>query len=419
MLNNDLKAGARRLSEHLRSKYGWNLKLSSALEAVAACYDAKDWNTLSARGSVNPGASAALESPPHTLENLKGNSPLESMVIAAKLLKAQEILVSILDKETVLKFRIRGELTSFTTVSVGTGHAVLNALRSEKIENPSTGPRALYDCGSLEIDADGPITLHWINHKSVLNAGEHFIIRMTDNHERELRKLDQWGEHVLAGQGGLYVLSGATGSGKTTSANLIVQHAVKRGLKVMQVGHSFYAGVKGTGSFTVAIESIEELRKALNRAQRSDMNLVMVGEIKPTPELVSAIGDAASSGMTVLATMYAKTVHQGVSRLIQETFQADDQMHAVLRSLRVQKLIPALCKQCSGRGCVCCDDKGNDGLILVQEEAWFTDSSKVLAAAEGKSWWAGMKSKALGLLDAGLISQEKFESHFGSVGDQT
>ena len=176
----------------------------------------------------------------------------------------------------------------------------------------------------------------------------------------------------------------------------IAQHAIKRGMSVLVLNES----LNGSND--------EVNEKALVAGLRGDFDLVVLGEIRSSSDLARSAASAASIGMTVLATMYSTSIAEGISSVIQKA----GNVRSAISGMRIQTLLPALCRQCEGDGCLHCASRGRDGLLLVSEEAYFSGASSVLAAETGDVSWPTMKSKALGLLSAGLISESVFNGRF-------
>ena len=166
MLRNELKADARRLAEHLRTKYGWKLKSSSALEAVAACYGAKDWNTLSAIAGPQPGGSAGLVDCSDTKATFERELTLNLVVKSAKLANAREIHISISNENTAITFRGPRSTISFANSSVAAGQRMSDFFCVTESENILSVPQPSYECGTVEmdLDLDGYVELRWVRY---------------------------------------------------------------------------------------------------------------------------------------------------------------------------------------------------------------------------------------------------------------
>jgi Tfp pilus assembly pilus retraction ATPase PilT len=417
MSTEDFKAGARRLAKHLSKKYGWHLKPSGALEAVAICKGDNDWNTLSAKGLPQTHEAPALKMEPGLVQ-YSGDSDrltLELLVTSAKLANASEMYIHVEDERTNLRFRVQSEVASFAAVTPEVGQRLLATLLNDSVLDETTQPRPLYDSGTLQMDVGGKIVLSWVRRKQLTSSDEFIVIRLTKEEKRPLMKLDQWGERVLNADGGLFVITGATGSGKSTTARVIMQHAIERGMKVGHIYESSFGDERFVDATYFPYTDVKSLRQVLDSARRSDLDLVVVGDIRPIPGMALALEDAASSGITVLATMWAPSIKDGVQQLGEQAFPATDHMFNALRGLRNQMLLPGVCRRCHGDGCDLCPRRGRDGLLVVSEDAYFSSGAKVALAVDGEKWWPSMETKALGLLGAGVISKAVYEQYFGKL----
>lgn len=417
-----LKVDARRLAEHLRTKYGWSLKTTGALEAVAISRGYKDWNTLAAVHAGPPSAQpepAAPAVPPPALVQLQSASAvtLAELTEAAVASKVSDILLNLQGDEMAMHFRIDGLLVFIARFAGDAAARLLNELGV--VRAGATGDAA-------PVVSFGPVSVHqevggervvllW--HKvSGANGNELVAIRVTLDQTRPLPKLDAWGERVLSAKGGLFVIGGATGSGKTTSAKLIMEHALERNMKVAYVyDNSFGGGPKETAlNFPFVDEA--SLRIAMRNAQQRGVDIIVASEIRPLRGVTSAFVEAANSGYTVLTTMFAVGVQPGISTLTQQAFPAHDWLYRALRGLRVQRLLRKMCPHCQGAGCDHCHQRGTKGMAVVSEEAFFDNGAQsVEAAARGESWWTPTRTRALELLGAGVVSRAAFERSFGNI----
>ena len=160
--------------------------------------------------------------------------------------------------------------------------------------------------------------------------------------------------------GGLTVISGATGHGKSTVLKHIFEAMVeaephKSFLSVEDPPEYTLAGVKQiqVTSSEVTEQSVRDqlYRDALAGALRSDPDVLMIGEIR-TPEACEAAVTGALTGQAVWATLHARDAVSSVSRLAglleQSTQTARDLLTdpCILSAILHQRLLPVLCPDC-------------------------------------------------------------------------
>ena len=412
-----IKADARRLAEHLRFKYGWSLKATGALEAIAISRGYKDWNTLAAAHttppSAQPGPAVSLPAPtPFQEAQAVSLAELTEAAVAAK---ASDILLYNQGPELTVHFRVYGLLVFVARLTRDAATPLLTALGAARAEaNGEALPGAAYGPFTVLQRAQGEqVMLVW--HKVCGTGGlETIVIRVVQNQKRPLPKLDAWSEGVLKAKGGLFLIGGPTGCGKTTSAKLILQHAAERALKV-----GFLPGPFGEqlsqDAINLPFKNIRSFERTLRDAQEARLDLVVVSELRPEPGMANALVDAANEGLTVLTTMHATSIQGALIQLAQQTAPRDDYAFAVLRGLRLQRLMGRRCQQCQGAGCDACHQRGTKGQVVVSEEVLFSDSLRAQAAARGATWWQPIRTRALELLGAGVVTKDAFERSFGNI----
>lgn len=190
---------------------------------------------------------------------------------------------------------------------------------------------------------------------------------------------------------GMIVVTGPTGSGKTTTlfavmrlidgmrcAVLTVENPVE--LRCPQWHQSQVQPVAG-------VTEAEAFRRFAKGFLRSDPDVCLVGELRDAATINAAI-DLASTGHLVFATVHANGAPQTLQRLAQLGVPGEA-ISAVLTGVLAQRLVPRLCPQCSAPatdadtlealreypdarprravGCPSCDDTGYRGRLLVYE----------------------------------------------------
>lgn len=169
----------------------------------------------------------------------------------------------------------------------------------------------------------------------------------------------------IKGGGGLIILSGPTGSGKTTTLYACIQQIDRRRKHVLTIEDPIeyelrYAtqwqvrpGMKG-GEFSDLIRA----------AMRHDPDYIVIGELRDADTVETAL-KAAESGHTVISTVHADTALQTFERMKSlmpiekeraSTFTLAQQVRAIIN----QRLVKTLCQGCA--------HQGRAGEVLAQEE---------------------------------------------------
>ena len=149
---------------------------------------------------------------------------------------------------------------------------------------------------------------------------------------------------------GLVLVTGATGSGKTTTLAAVVDHInrtrkshiimIEDPIEILHEDRSSIVNQREVGLDT------ESFSEALRRALRQDPDTILIGELRDAETAQTAL-QAAESGHLVLSTLHTIDAAETVSRIIEffpETKQAQIRsiMAGVLKGVVAQRLLPAV-----------------------------------------------------------------------------
>ena len=171
---------------------------------------------------------------------------------------------------------------------------------------------------------------------------------------------------VLARPRGLVLLTGPTGSGKTTTLYAFIGELLKGSPKnIMTVEDPVEYEIPGVSQAEVDSSDKVNFDKALKSILRHDPDVVMIGEIRDAQSLDVAI-KSALTGHLVLSTLHANGARAAVTRL-RNMGLANHLISATLRLSIAQRLVRTVCKECSGKGCGECSGRGTKGRTGVFE----------------------------------------------------
>ncbi|MBO5386977.1 MAG: type IV pilus twitching motility protein PilT [Lachnospiraceae bacterium] len=147
---------------------------------------------------------------------------------------------------------------------------------------------------------------------------------------------------------GLVLITGPTGSGKTTTLASMIDYINKKMPKhVMTIEDPIeyvYPHAKSMIHQRQVGTDVESFASALRSALREDPDIILVGEMRDF-ETISAAITAAETGHLVFATLHTTTAAQTIERIIDAypphgQAQARTQLSNVLRGVVTQQLIP-------------------------------------------------------------------------------
>jgi len=272
------------------------------------------------------------------------------------------------------------------------------------------------------------------------NHGERAVLRLLDNSAgRALYDLTRLGmpEEVqqryldrASRSNGIVLLSGPTGSGKTTTLYATLRWIAERGageLNVMTVEDPIEYELSGHG---VAISQSQVNTKkgvtfasGLRHILRQDPDVVMVGEIRDLETARIAI-QASLTGHLVFSTIHTNDSASAVTRLVDlgiEPYLVGASLSAVL----AQRLVRTVHRACNGAGCETCFGTGLLGrtglfeLLVVDERigSLISDgaSSAGLRAAARESGLHTLEEEGLRLIRDGVTTEAEIR-RVASVG---
>jgi type II secretory ATPase GspE/PulE/Tfp pilus assembly ATPase PilB-like protein len=158
----------------------------------------------------------------------------------------------------------------------------------------------------------------------------------------------------IKGGGGLVMLSGPTGSGKTTTLYACVQQIDRRRKHVLSIEDPIEYELRYTTQWQVRPGMPGgEFSDLIRAAMRHDPDYIVIGEMRDGSTVETAL-KAAESGHTVISTVHADTAIQTFERLRSLipperdrslTFTLAQQVRAILN----QRLVKTLCNACAHR----------------------------------------------------------------------
>jgi len=265
--------------------------------------------------------------------------------------------------------------------------------------------------------------------------GEKLTLRLLDRaalrgFDELFRRHEDVGDHLanllspeIKGGGGMIILSGPTGSGKTTTLYACVQQIDRRRKHVLTIEDPIEYELRYATQWQVRPGmpggSFADLIRA---SMRHDPDYIVIGEMRDSDTVETSL-KAAESGHTVISTIHADTALQTFERLRtlmppsrerSSTFTLAQQVRAILN----QRLVRTLCQGCAHKDTV-------DNVLDLHEIKMFGIDPKTQIRRHNTSGCdlcnrTGISGRTL-LLDALLITlgpaqrNEIYESLIGNV----
>ncbi|MEK6701645.1 MAG: GspE/PulE family protein [Planctomycetota bacterium] len=384
-----------------------------------------DGGTADLTGEEDAQAEAAklLSEADRDLLRIEGKGPVVRLVdlilFDALSRKASDVHIQPLADRTLVRYRLDGvlhdvrDLAAVLAASVVTRIKVMSRMDVAERGAPQDG-RATVTIGSGARGTPRSIDLRVSTLPT--SYGERAVIRLLDNsRDQHLIDLAQIGMDAtlqaalverLNRAHGIVLVTGPTGSGKTTSlyASLRLIATPDKGkasgeYNIMTIEDPIEYELSTVG---IAVSQTQvNLKKGLTFATglrhilRQDPDVVMVGEIRDE-ETARIAMQASLTGHLVLSTLHTNDAASAVTRLVDlgiEPYLVSASLSAVL----AQRLVRRVHSECSGAGCEGCLNSGYRGRFGVFEMLTVTDRVRELISSSAGEQTIRQTAQALGM----------------------
>lgn len=224
------------------------------------------------------------------------------------------------------------------------------------------------------------------------NFGERIVIRLLDKSQK-LYTLEEIGfgedeldvfRHLISVEHGLILVSGPTGSGKSTTLYAALQEINSHEKNIITLEDPIEYRLEGVSQIQVSERKGMTFASGLRNVLRQDPDIIMVGEIRDQETAVMAI-QSALTGHLVFSTLHTNDAASAVTRLLDlgiEPYLVSSSLVGVL----AQRLVRRICKHCAqsidiskkysnvpkgnyqeGQGCEKCRGTGYKGRLGLLE----------------------------------------------------
>ena len=205
--------------------------------------------------------------------------------------------------------------------------------------------------GRIELSIDGrPVDLRVATLPSI--SGEGCVLRILDrsavNLDLRALGLQQREEEVLKElvelPHGIVLITGPTGSGKTTTLYAMLQEANSPDLKIITTEDPVEYEIEGIVQVPVNQEIGVTYAAVLRTILRQDPDKILVGEIRDE-ETASVAVEASLTGHTVFSTIHTNDAPSTITRLVDMGIQPF-LISATLEAVVAQRLVRRICPSC-------------------------------------------------------------------------
>ncbi len=341
--------------------------------------------------------------------------------------KASDIHFEPFEEEFKMRYRIDGVLYEMVPPPVHLGTAITS--RVKVMANLDIAERRLPQDGRIALTiGDAAVDLR----VAVLPTmhGESVVMRLLDRSNVEL-SLDRVGldekdladvRYLIKKPNGIVIVTGPTGSGKTTTLYAALSELNDIGTKILTAEDPVEYDIDGLCQVQINTEVGLTFPAALRSFLRQDPDVILVGEIRDKATAEISV-QASLTGHLVLSTLHTNDAPSSIVRLIDlglERFL----LAATIEGVVAQRLVRTICPKCResytpgddelmelaltpemvqgkqfmrGRGCDNCHNSGYKGRMGIFEIMILDDESRELILKEASTSALRNHSKAQGM----------------------
>jgi len=262
---------------------------------------------------------------------------------------ASDIHLEPLPKESIVRFRILGKLTKTLTFPIQIHPALVARIKI----------LANLRIDETRIPQDGRFSFFFEGRKIDLRVstfptafGEKVVLRILDP-KKGLRKVEELGlrgknfeifQKAISRPYGMILITGPTGSGKTTTLYAILQKLNKEETNIVTLEDPVEYLIEGVNQSQIRPEIGYTFATGLRHILRQDPDIILVGEIRDKETAELAV-HAALTGHLMLSTLHTNNAPSAILRLIDlgiEPFLISSSLILVVS----QRLVRLLCPKC-------------------------------------------------------------------------
>ena len=353
------------------------------------------------------------------------NSPIvqlvRGMIDQAVRQRASDIHIEPMERQVRIRYRIDGALYEKAVYSIRLLQAIVARVKiiggmdiSEKRKPQDGRITQVVDRKEFDIRASVLPTVY----------GEKIVLRLASKNALtkeksqlglrpdELKKFN----HLIGNPHGILLVTGPTGSGKSTTLYTALSELNKEDVNIITVEDPVEANINGVNQVQVNVKANLTFASALRSILRQDPDIIMIGEIRDQETATIAV-QASITGHLVVSTLHTNSAASTITRLVDmgiEPYLIADATIGVIAQRLVRRLCPACKKEKKADeqelellmlapdadvtvyepcGCPKCDGTGFRGRIGVFEIMEVTQALKNIISKRGTT--DDIKNKAV------------------------
>ncbi|MDD5108533.1 MAG: ATPase, T2SS/T4P/T4SS family [Candidatus Omnitrophica bacterium] len=222
-------------------------------------------------------------------------------------------------------------------------------------------------------------------------------------------------ERLLQKPHGIILITGPTGSGKTTTLYTCLSRLNRKEVKIISIEDPVEYAIEGITQIHVNPKVGLTFASALRSVLRHDPDIMMIGEIRDSETADLAIRSSLT-GHLVFSTLHTNDSASGVARLMDmgiEPYLLASSVEVII----AQRLVRLLCPLCKGKGCESCSETGFKGRRPIYEIMLIDDdiramigehkNAQEIKSAARKKGMRTLMENGMFLVEQGLTTKEE------------
>ncbi len=292
---------------------------------------------------------AAAQEEASELDNAPIVQLVRSIIEQAVRQRASDIHFDALEKQVRVRYRVDGVLSEKMLYDISLLPAIVTRVKilsgmdiSEK-RKPQDG-RMTVSVDRSEYDIRVSVLPSSYGEKIVMRLASSTALTRSKGdlgmQDWELERFD----HILANPNGIILVTGPTGSGKSTTLYTALSELNTESVNIITVEDPVEANIAGVNQVQVNPKADLTFATALRAILRQDPDIIMIGEIRDY-ETASIAVQASITGHLVVSTLHTNSSAATITRLLDmglESYLLADSVVGVI----AQRLVRKLCKSC-------------------------------------------------------------------------
>lgn len=295
---------------------------------------------------------------------------INSLFEQAVRMRASDIHIEPYTEDIRVRFRIDGDLTEIMRLPKSNLSAIVTRIKI--IGRMNIAEKRLPQDGRVETSIDGREIDMRISSLPTI-YGEKLVIRLLDKSSFNFTKEKLgFSEHnlelfnnILKQPYGMFLATGPTGSGKTTTLYTVLRELNTVDKNVITIEDPVEYKLEGINQVQVNVKAGLTFASGLRSILRQDPDIIMIGEIRDNETAEIAVR-AAITGHLVLSTLHTNDSPSTIARLIDMGIEPYIVSSAVV-GIVSQRLVKVLCPKCKEKYSATYDEKKMLGVDVVQD----------------------------------------------------